>query len=86
MVAAWSDRARFKAVGAALHGSLLNIAELELSVLSRQCLDRRIAAKEELAAEVHSWLEELNSSTVGVDWQFMAADARVKLKRHYPDP
>lgn len=68
------------------HGSWLNIAETELSVLSRQCLDRRIATKQDLVSEVLAWEEERNSSTVGVDWQFTTADARVKLKRLYPEP
>ncbi len=67
------------------HGSWLNIAETELSVLSRQCLGRRVATRENLASEVRAWEEERNSSTVGVDWQFTTADARVKLKRLYPD-
>lgn len=58
----------------------------ELSVLSRQCLDRRIATKQDLVSEVLAWEEERNSSTVGVDWQFTTADARVKLKRLYPEP
>lgn len=66
------------------HGSWLNIAECELSVLSRQCLDRRIASKHELEREVLAWQDERNSSTIGVDWQFTTADARVKLKRLYP--
>ena len=68
------------------HGSWLNIAETELSVLSRQCLDRRIATKEDLVSEVLAWEQERNSSTVGVEWQFTTADARVKLKRLYPEP
>lgn len=68
------------------HGSWLNVAETELSVLSRQCLDRRIATKEDLVSEVLAWEEERNSSTVGVEWQFRTADARVKLKRLYPEP
>jgi hypothetical protein len=54
-------------------------------VLSRQCLGRRVATRENLASEVRAWEEERNSSTVGVDWQFTTADARVKLKRLYPD-
>lgn len=66
------------------HGSWLNIAECELSVLSRQCLDRRIPIKDELEREVHVWETERNESTVDVDWQFTIEKARVKLKRLYP--
>jgi len=66
------------------HGSWLNIAECELSVLSRQCLDRRIPTKEEVEREVHAWETDRNESTIGVDWQFTTEDARVKLHRLYP--
>ena len=68
------------------HGSWLNIAEVELSVLGRQCLDRRIADRETLAREVAAWELDRNESAAGVDWQFTTADARVKLKRLYPVP
>ena len=66
------------------HGSWLNMAECELSVLSRQCLDRRIADAQTLAAEVAAWVAERNALQVTVDWHFTAADARIKLKRLYP--
>lgn len=66
------------------HGSWLNIAECELSVLARQCLARRIEDAETLAAEVAAWERERNAARVTVDWQFTTADARVKLKRLYP--
>lgn len=66
------------------HGSWLNVAEIELSVLSRQCLDRRIPDKERLEREVHAWQEERNASVVKVHWRFTTADARIKLKRLYP--
>lgn len=66
------------------HGSWLNIAECELSVLSRQCLDRRIPTKDDFEREVRAWEAERNESTVGVVWHFTAADARVKLQRLYP--
>lgn len=66
------------------HGSWLNIAEIELSVLSRQCLDRRIGTKTELEREVHAWEQARNTATKGVDWQFTTTDARVKLRRLYP--
>ena len=66
------------------HGSWLNIAEIELNVLNRQCLDRRIGDKEILIAEVTAWNEERNQRAAGVNWQFTTSDARVKLKRLYP--
>lgn len=66
------------------HGSWLNIAEIELSHLSRQCLDRRIPDQETLAKETAAWCEERNNRNVKVDWQFTTADARVKLKKLYP--
>jgi transposase len=66
------------------HGSWLNVAELELSVLARQCLDRRIPDREALRREVAAWEEKRNAAVVKVEWQFTTADARVKLKRLYP--
>ncbi len=66
------------------HGSWLNIAEIELSVLSGQCLDRRIARIEELRVECSAWDQQRNRRQKGVDWRFTTADARIKLKRLYP--
>lgn len=66
------------------HGSWLNIAEIELSVLSRQCLDRRLPDITTLQAEVTAWQERRNSAGGTVDWRFTTADARIKLKRLYP--
>jgi hypothetical protein len=66
------------------HGSWLNVAEVELSVLARQCLDRRIPDLEALGREVAAWERQRNASVVRVDWQFTTADARVKLRRLYP--
>jgi hypothetical protein len=66
------------------HGSWLNMAEIELSVLARQCLDRRIESKEELERLVAAWEEERNERMVEVKWQFTTADARIKLRRLYP--
>jgi hypothetical protein len=66
------------------HGSWLNMAESELSVLSGQCLDRRIPDKQTLTEEVAAWEHARNSKHVKADWQFTTADARVKLKRLYP--
>lgn len=66
------------------HGSWLNVAEIELSVLARQCLDRRIETREELEREVEAWEEDRNERGVEVSWQFTTADARIKLRRLYP--
>jgi len=66
------------------HGSWLNMAETELSVLSRQCLDRRIESKTIIAREVATWEHERNNRQSKIDWQFTTADARIKLKRLYP--
>ena len=66
------------------HGSWLNMAETELSILSRQCLDRRIASKAVMEAEVVNWEQSRNAGQARIDWQFTTADARVKLKRLYP--
>ena len=66
------------------HGSWLNLAESELSVLSNQCLDRRIADKQTLVEEVAAWENTRNKKHVKADWQFTTADARIKLKRLYP--
>ena len=66
------------------HGSWLNVAEIELSVLARQCLDRRIPDKATLRAEVAAWQERRNAAGGRVDWRFTADDARIKLKRLYP--
>jgi len=67
-----------------VHGSWLNMAEIELSVLARQCLGRRIESKEELERPVAAWEEERNERMVEVKWQFTTADARIKLRRLYP--
>lgn len=66
------------------HGSWLNMAEIELSVLSRQCLNRRIPDEQALSREVQSWVDDRNAKVVKVDWRFSTADARIKLKRLYP--
>jgi len=66
------------------HGSWLNIAEIEFSVLSRQCLDRRIPDRAALVREVAAWQQRRNAATRPVDWRFTTADARIKLKRLYP--
>lgn len=66
------------------HGSWLNIAECELAALSGQCLNRRIADRETLVREAGAWEARRNAARVTIDWQFTAADARIKLKRLYP--
>jgi hypothetical protein len=66
------------------HGSWLNMAEIELSALSRQCLKQRISDQENLKYEVQAWMNERNSKVVKVDWRFSTADARMKLKYLYP--
>lgn len=66
------------------HGSWLNMAEIELSVLSGQCLDRRIADKPTLEHEAVAWEDRRNNSHATVNWRFTTADARIKLKRLYP--
>ena len=66
------------------HGSWLNIAEIELSALGRQCLDRRIPDRAALAEEVAAWVTERNDAATTVRWQFTTEDARIKLHRLYP--
>jgi len=67
------------------HGSWLNMAEIELSVLKGQCLDRRIADMETMQAEVAIWENDRNNISKDIDWQFTTSDARIKLKRLYPN-
>jgi hypothetical protein len=66
------------------HGSWLNMAESELSVLSKQCLSRRIPEKKLLESEVAAWQTHRNKNNIKADWQFSAEDARIKLKHLYP--
>jgi len=66
------------------HGSWLNIAECELSVLARQCLNRRFADRTSLEQAAAAWATERNAAQVTINWQFTTADARIKLKRLYP--
>jgi len=66
------------------HGSWLNMAEIESSVLSRQCLDRYISSRTMLIEEVSAWETDRNMSGATVDWRFTTADARIKLKKLYP--
>ena len=66
------------------HGSWLNIAEIELSVLHRQCLNRRIADVPALERAALAWQEARNASEAKINWQFTTEDARIKLRRLYP--
>ncbi len=66
------------------HGSWLNLAECEFSVLARQCLDRRLADLETVDSEIAAWTQARNRSNKPVDWRFTTEDARIKLKRLYP--
>ena len=66
------------------HGSWLNMAEIEIGVLARQCLDRRIPDQEALRREVDAWQDQRNRDMVRVDWRFTTDDARIKLKSLYP--
>jgi hypothetical protein len=66
------------------HGSWLNMAETELSVLSEQCLDRRMESKELVATEVAAWEAERNRTEAKVRWRFRTEDARIKLEKLYP--
>lgn len=66
------------------HGSWLNMAEIELSVLGRQCLDRRIGDEESLMREVAAWEEARNDADAVVNWRFTTTDARIRRKHLYP--
>ena len=66
------------------HGSWLNMAEIELSVLGRQCLNRRIPDMDTLMREVAAWQDDRNYEETWIDWRFTTADARVKLQHLYP--
>lgn len=81
---AWRLAQRFEVHYTPKHGSWLNMAEIELSVLSRQCLQRRIADLVTLTQEVQAWGKGRNAKQVVADWRFTTADARIKLKRLYP--
>ena len=67
------------------HASWLNIAEIELSILARQCLSRRIFDKQTLKQEISAWQQARNSANAVINWQFTTADARIKLRRLYPE-
>jgi hypothetical protein len=75
---------RLEIVNTPTHGSWLNIAEIELSVLGRQALARRIGDEDELRRVSETWSSKRTAQQKGVDWQFTTADARIKLKHLYP--
>jgi hypothetical protein len=75
---------RFEVHHTPKHGSWLNVAEIELSVLSRQCLDQRFEDRASLERAVDAWLIARNERGLGVNWQFTTNDARIKLKHLYP--
>ena len=66
------------------HGSCLNMAELELSILQRQCLRQRLAERDTLDQAVTAWADRRNATVSSIDWQFTTTDARIKLRRLYP--
>jgi DDE superfamily endonuclease len=66
------------------HGSWLNIAEIELAVLTKQCLDRRIPDLQTLQSEIGAWNTQRDNAATAINWQFSTADARIKLRRLYP--
>jgi hypothetical protein len=66
------------------HGSWLDMAETELSVLARQCLNRRLDSIETLTREIHAWEQQRNEAVCKIEWRFTTKDARIKLKRLYP--
>ena len=66
------------------HGSWLNVAEIELSILSRQCLNRRIPDASTLIGEIDAWQSDRNNKANKVNWQFTTEDARIKLRKLYP--
>ena len=66
------------------HASWLDMAEIEIGVMSRQCLKRRIATKSEMSKELNAWMCQRNQAATKTDWQFTTSDARIKLKSLYP--
>ena len=66
------------------HGSWLNMAEIELSILSRQCMRDYFESRHDLAKRIRAWEHGRNKTKAGIDWRFTTDDARIKLKRLYP--
>ncbi len=75
---------RFEFIFTPRHGSWLNMAEIELNILVRQCLSRRIASIEEMKELVNCWQGQRNMNGAKIDWQFTTEQARIKLQRLYP--
>jgi hypothetical protein len=75
---------RFEFIHTPKHGSWLNMAEIELRVLSNQCLNRRIDTMTEVRRQVSAWEKERNNKEAVINWRFTTEDARIKLKRLYP--
>ena len=75
---------RFEFINTPKHGSWLNMAEIELRVLSNQCLNRRIDTITEVRRQVCAWEKESNNKAAVINWRFTTEDARIKLKRLYP--
>ena len=75
---------RFEFIYTPKHGSWLNMAEIELNVLIRQCLSRRIESIGQMSTEVNAWQAQRNTMGAKIDWQFTTENARTKLKRLYP--
>ena len=79
-------RRRLRIVHTPKNGSWLNMAEIELSILSRQCLQQRFASADEMDAAIQSWDRRRNQQHAGTNWRFTTNDARIKLKSLYPLP
>jgi len=75
---------RFEFVFTPKHGSWLNMAEIELHILTSQCLNRHIATMDKIKQEIEKWQEYRNNKNYKINWQFTTPDARIKLKRLYP--
>ena len=75
---------RFEFIYTPKHGSWLNMAEIELHVLTQQCLKRRIADMNTMIAEVTAWQQDRNNRDAKINWQFSTDDARIKLRKLYP--
>lgn len=75
---------RFEFIYTPKHGSWLNMAEIELNVLTKQCLNRRIDNRDEIESEVKAWQNNRNIKDAKINWQFTTKDARIKLHRLYP--
>lgn len=80
---AWALKQRFEFHPTPIHASWLNMAEIELSAIARQCLDRRLPTLEDVEREVLACINERNEKNITITWRFTTTDARTTLKRHY---